>query len=117
LNFWYTNVGWNWLYAKKYIKVSDRNLKTNIKNIEDALEKVINLSGVSYNDKESEKREKEYGFIAQDVEKVIPEIVSESKETKAIDYDAIVPFLVESIKEQQREIERLKKEIEDLKRK
>lgn len=116
LNFWHTNVGWNWLYAKKYVKVSDRRLKTNIGVIEGALNKVLSLNGVAYNYKESEQSGFDYGFIAQDVEKVIPEIVSESKETKAIDYDAIIPFLVESIKEQQKEIERLKSELEEIKR-
>ena len=52
---------------------------------------------------------KTYGFIAQDVEKVIPNIVDNNDFYKTMDYMAIMPFLVESIREQQKQIQTLKK--------
>lgn len=101
------------IYAQSFITMSDERLKSDINNIDNALLKVTTLKGVSFKYKDSGVAN--YGFIAQDVEKIIPEIVTESKEMKALDYNALIPFLVEAIKEQQLEIETLKKEINSLK--
>jgi hypothetical protein len=109
---------------------SDRRLKTNIKNIDSPLEKLSKINGVYFNwndtakklaDKDTEKRE--VGFIAQEVQSVLPEIIkpapfdvensnggSKSGENYlTIQYEKIVPLLVESIKELKKEIEELKK--------
>ena len=64
------------------------------------------------------------GFIAQDVEKVIPEVVATAQEksqkgiyTKSVNYSAVVPYLVESVKTLSNEVENLKNENEALKEK
>lgn len=94
--------------AASFVYSSDRNLKTNIKPIENALDKVGQLQGVSFNWKQGNGAE--IGFIAQDVEKVLPELVVTNPDTglKAVKYGNIVPVLVEAIKAQQQEIEELK---------
>lgn len=110
--FVYNSYNWNDLYARNFYSISDRKLKTNVKPIPNALEKVIKLKGVSFIYKMKDETELSYGFISQEVEKIIPEIVSETKDnTKALNYDAIIPFLVESIKEQNEKIIKLKERI------
>jgi hypothetical protein len=96
--------------------VSDINQKENIKPIKDAVSKVKRLAGVTFDWKKD--KEKSAGVIAQDVEKVLPEIVKQKEdrsgeEFKSVDYNGIIGLLVEGMKEQQEEIEKLKKLLED----
>jgi hypothetical protein len=84
---------------------SDINLKENIHTIENALETVNSLRGVSFDWKDSGKSS--YGVIAQELEEVLPELVKQG-EIKSVNYNGIIGVLIEAIKE-------LKKEIEDLK--
>ena len=96
--------------------VSDEKLKDNVKTISNPLDKVMALRGVEFDwNKGNRKGQKDLGLIAQEVEKVLPEIVREKKmafidnETyKTIDYDKVVGVLIEAIKEQQQQIEELK---------
>jgi hypothetical protein len=96
--------------------VSDEKLKDNVKTISNPLDKVMALRGVEFDwNKGNRKGQKDLGLIAQEVEKVLPEIVREKKmafidnETyKTIDYDKVVGLLIEAIKEQQQQIEELK---------
>jgi hypothetical protein len=94
---------------------SDRRLKQNIRALEDPLHKVLDLQGVKFDWKDEKRGTNQIGFIAQEVEEVLPEVVSEvesldgSGEHKVVNYSAVVPVLVEAIKIQQKEIERLKK--------
>lgn len=97
---------------------SDERLKKNIKPINNALEKILALKGVSFNWRKSEfpsrnlPTGKNLGFIAQQVEKVLPEAVStDSDGYKVLDYDAISPVLVNAIKEQQANISELSQTI------
>ncbi|GEM_PF-4941062 len=94
--------------ATAFLYSSDRNLKKNIKPLEGQLEKVLALQGISFDWKSNDK--KDNGFIAQDVEKVFPEVVYTNGESglKSVDYAKLTVFLVEAIKEQQKEIEILK---------
>lgn len=92
--------------AANFVCYSDRNLKINIEELTNSLDKISLLNGVKFNWKET--GDSSIGLIAQDVEPVIPEIVSEIHNTKTINYMAIIPILIEAIKE-------LKQEIEDLK--
>jgi hypothetical protein len=97
--------------------VSDRNLKQNIVNIENSLDKVSKLNGVYYNwTKEALEKhkhlvdEKEVGVIAQDVEAVLPELVATREDgSKAVRYERLCAVLIESVKELKKEIEELKK--------
>lgn len=87
---------------------SDRNLKENIYNIPNSLEKVLQLNGVCFNWKENNTA-KDIGVIAQEVEQVLPEIVTtRANGYKAVQYDKLIPLLIESIKD-------LKNQIDDLK--
>tara|TARA_Y100000996_G_scaffold407039_1_gene384170 strand:- start:192 stop:1280 length:1089 start_codon:yes stop_codon:yes gene_type:complete len=103
--------------------VSDERLKDNIKTIKFGLEKIKNLRGVEYvwNDG-GRKGHKDFGVIAQEVEKVIPEIVREKQMLlmddeiyKTVDYEKLTVVLIEAVKEQQEQIEELKKEVEEIK--
>ncbi|MEO1415768.1 MAG: tail fiber domain-containing protein [Bacteroidota bacterium] len=97
---------------------SDRKLKRNIKPIRSAIETVQQLSGVTYNYNQEVRPELrlgdglQYGFVAQEVEKVIPELVrpainpdGEEDDFVVMNYDGIIPVLTEAIKEQQEIIE------------
>ena len=97
---------------------SDITLKENIRPIENALFKVNQLNGVKFTwNENAEKAEREkgedVGLIAQDVQKVLPEIVQIRKNgTLAIQYEKVVPLLVEAIKDQQIIIEDLQQRLE-----
>ena len=104
---------------------SDERLKDNVKTIDSALEKVKKLRGVEYVwNSTSRKGQKDIGVIAQETEKVLPEIVREKKmglhtdsdeKFKTVDYEKLTAVLIESVKEQQKQIEELKSEIQELK--
>ena len=100
--------------AHQFFAASDRNLKQNIVPIENALDKVCKMEGVHY-EFISNPGVKKLGLIAQDVEKIIPEVVSENNEgTKGIDYAPIVGILIESIKELKEENRKLNEKIDNL---
>ena len=100
---------------------SDRRLKNNIVNILDALNKVKQLNGVTWewNEDANEvtKTAPSTGLIAQEVQEVLPEVVKEREDGYlGIDYSKMVGLLVEAIKEQQTQIAELKAEVEALKK-
>ena len=93
------------------VSVSDERYKRNILPLQLSLDKVERLTGVSYEWKTEEyagkgfKEGKQIGFIAQDVEKVFPELVLTGADGyKAVAYDKLVPVLVEAVKEQHKEM-------------
>jgi hypothetical protein len=93
--------------------------KRNIQEIDGALDKVIALRGVYFDWDEEHGGQHDMGFIAEEVGKVIPEIVGYEPDgvyATGVDYGAITPMLVQAIKEQQRQIEELKAEITELKK-
>ena len=101
---------------------SDKRLKKNIKPIDNALNVINKLEAVSYNwnDKakklnENKTNQKDFGLIAQDVEDILPEIVHNihNDKYKAIDYVKLIPFLIKSVQEQQKQIEKLKEQIQN----
>jgi hypothetical protein len=94
--------------ATAFLYSSDFNLKKNIKPLENQLPKVLALQPVLYDWKSN--NESDVGFIAQDVEKIFPEVVHTNENTnlKSIDYAKLTVFLLGAIKEQQKEIEQLK---------
>ena len=99
--------------ASSFLYNSDVSLKKNIAPLSNSLDKVKQLQGVSFNWKENGNEG--VGLIAQDVEKVFPELVSTDNEgLKSVEYGNLVAPLIEAIKEQQKQIDELKKEIERL---
>ena len=91
---------------------SDVRLKENIKPIESALDKAMKLQGVTFDWKKSDSIldiKEDIGFIAQDVQKVIPELVKENKDGMlSMRHQGIAPILLEAIKELKAEIDLLK---------
>jgi hypothetical protein len=80
---------------------SDERIKTNIKTIENALEKTLLLRGVEYNNFKIDPDKKCLGLVAQEVELIIPEVVSvnEMDNIKCISYNSLIGVLIEAIKE------------------
>lgn len=88
---------------------SDINLKENIHQIKDPLEKVMQINGVGFRWKDT--KENAIGVIAQDIEEILPELVHQSDHIKTVNYNGLIGVLIEAVKEQQRQIEELKKQI------
>ena len=91
---------------------SDKNLKNNITNIESPIEKVKQLNGVTFNWNKNGKESG--GVIAQDVQSVLPSLVSsvqslnDASSHLAVDYNGLIGLLIETVKEQQNQIDELK---------
>ena len=85
---------------------SDIKLKTNIKTIDSALDKISNLRGVEFD--WIDTQEHQIGLIAQEVEQVIPEVVSEYNGIKSVAYGNLISILIEAIKELKEEVNQLK---------
>lgn len=92
---------------------SDERLKENIETIPDALDMVLELRGVQFDWKSSGRSD--IGLIAQEVEEVLPECVTEVDDVKGVKYGNIVGLLIESIKELRGEITDLQEQIKELK--
>jgi hypothetical protein len=134
-----TNTGeWEDIYVNNVVTVSDRRTKDNIIDINYGLEEIMQLKPVSFDYSKQLKNQKKYnvspslikqklGFIAQDVEKILPEVVKThdwkvtDEKSKTVEYlenniygimySDIVPVTVKAIQEQQEEIETLKARI------
>ena len=97
--------GWN--------TYSSRRWKTNIHPLENALSKVEQLRGVSYDLKDSGKHE--IGVIAEEVGQVVPEVVSyeqNGKDATGLDYSRLTALLIEAVKQQQQEISTLRRQLQ-----
>ena len=90
---------------------SDENLKDNIRTIKDPLAKVVQIRGVNFDWKETQKPS--VGVIAQEVEKVLPELVTDSG-TKTVNYNGLIGLLIEVVKEQQTQINSLNERLSKL---
>lgn len=126
--------------ANNWVTISDDRLKSDVKPIGNSLNRILQLNGVTYKydyerDMNSEAKSDSYtgykenmkdekitpdddrtriGFIAQDLQKIVPEAVTEDDEGYlAIDYNEIIPLLVESVKEQQAKIDELENIIKE----
>ena len=105
------------------LKSSDKRLKDNIISIEEPLEKIKKIGGYNYTWNElgeahtmNKEGQRDVGVIAQEVEEIIPEAVKDkSNGYKAVQYEKIIPLLIECVKDQQIMIEKLQSEIETLK--
>ena len=114
----------------KLMSTSDKRLKTNIKPLEKALDKVLTLNGVTYEWRVKEFPDKHFdsdrhvGVLAQELEAVLPEAVETGADGyKSVNYSEITPLLIEAVKElktiidgQNKKIEELEKQIEELKK-
>ena len=107
----YVDVTGNAWLSGALSQASDIRFKNNIKTLDNSLSKVLQLRGVNYlwNKDHSNNQNIQIGFIAQEVEKVFPELVAtDANGYKSVAYQNMVPVLVETIKEQQKQIEELR---------
>ncbi|MBU0766145.1 MAG: tail fiber domain-containing protein [Bacteroidetes bacterium] len=96
---------------------SDERLKKNITTLPDALERVQKLRGVRFEWKNPESgKSAQMGFIAQEAEKIIPEVVCNEGGKYSMQYAPVTALLVEAVKEQQKMIDELKKDNSELKK-
>ena len=96
---------------------SDITLKEDIEVIPNALDKVSQIRGVTFTRKDLDDKSRKSGVIAQEVEKVLPEVVSTTKDgTKTVAYGNMVGLLIEALKEQKEIIKDQQKQIDDLRR-
>jgi hypothetical protein len=86
---------------------SDRRIKTNIKEIGSCLDKIENINSYKYNRIDLEGNH--IGLIAQEVEKIFPELVIETNDIKGINYQGMIAILLNCIKELNQKIEKLEK--------
>ena len=106
---------------------SDARLKRNITNVDNGINTIMKLRPVSYEKKSSLTSDdygkvKEIGFLAQEVQTVLPNVVSEltkdnGEKILGVNYTELIPVLTKAIQEQQKQIDELKKEVTELKAK
>ena len=89
--------------GSSFMYSSDRTKKQNIKSLKNALEVVQNLRGVEFEWKEN--GQKSIGFLAQEVEEILPELVHGAEGEKSVEYGNLTAILVEAVKTQQAQIE------------
>ena len=94
-------------------ETSMREMKTNISNMENMLPSVLQMQGVEFDWKDEDKGKDNYGFIAEDVEKIFPNLVTYDAKGKpeGIQYTKMTAVLLEAIKEQQIQIDELKSKL------
>lgn len=105
----YTTAGW--------MHSSDERLKTNIKPLEGSLDKILKLQGICYNWKQNPSTDNQIGFIAQEVEKVFPEVVIKDGESNySMASQNLIAPIIEAIKELSKQNVDLKNENDQLKK-
>jgi hypothetical protein len=95
-NLFYTSSN-NTLYVTNYNTSSDAKLKDNIITIPNPVDTINKLRGVSFTWKKT--GEKSYGVIAQELQEILPELVSDAGGHKSVNYNALIGFLIETVKE------------------
>jgi hypothetical protein len=96
--------------ATDFNSSSDAALKNNVRTIKDPLEKVMSIRGVNFEWKES--CQSSAGVLAQEIEKIMPELVNESNDgIKSVNYNGLIGLLIEVVKEQQNQINELKSKL------
>ncbi|MEO6252235.1 MAG: tail fiber domain-containing protein [Ferruginibacter sp.] len=97
-------------------QISDARLKKVIIPLQNSLQKITQLSGYNYFWKdESADQNLQTGVLAQEVQKIFPGLVNENKDGMlSVNYSGLIPVLIESIKEQQQQIDELKKLVKKL---
>jgi len=103
----YYNPSSNTLNAGNFNSTSDINKKTNLREVVDSLEILKGIRGVRFDWVENNLPS--VGVIAQEVEQVLPELVTETEGVKSVNYNGLVGVLIEAVKELQAEVEELKR--------
>lgn len=104
--------------CRNVIEHSDARSKRNVKALSGALDKVMQLRGVSFewkSDDPSVKAQPRLGVIAQEIQQVVPEAVSVSERGAGVSYSALIPLLIESVKSLKQECDALRSDLGKLK--
>jgi hypothetical protein len=94
-------VGKDLTVSRDVVVNSDMRLKANIISLGSTLYKLLQIDGKTYTMKRDATQKQKIGVLAQDIEKVFPELVVEHNGIKSVNYQGLVPVLINSIKEQQ----------------
>ncbi|OJJ15444.1 hypothetical protein BKI52_39200 [marine bacterium AO1-C] len=107
-------------YTGSITDVSDRRLKESFRPIRNPLNRIKQIQGFTYHMKDDPKKVREYGVVAQDVQKVFPEmvkVIDQENGYLGVSYIQLVPVLLEAVKTQDAKIERIERENKSLKAK
>ena len=118
------NVGGT-VIATRYNALSDARFKKNIQDLQNPLETVNQMRGVKYNWKyDTSNPSQQLGLIAQEIEQILPSLITNQNQEnehgfqqKSIDYNGILPYLIESVKELYKKNKHLKQKIDYLENK
>ena len=110
----YFNPGTGVLSATNFNSLSDQNFKTNVIRLSNASTMLNELNGYSFDWKDSVSGSS-YGVIAQEVEKVLPNAVTEENGRKSVNYNAVTALLIETVKDLNQQVKDLRAEIDKLK--
>lgn len=108
---------WSEVWATNgVIQTSDARLKTNIQSLEYGVKELLQLRPVTYQWKKTNSGQRKIGLIAQEVKKLVPEVVigDEKKENLGMNYAELVTVLINTIKEQQQQLKSLEKQLASL---
>jgi hypothetical protein len=101
-NYLSFNAATGQITAIDFNSASDENIKTDVVKLNNSIETIKKLSPVSFNWKTT--GEKSYGLIAQEVEKILPELVSETNGVKSVRYIPLIAMLIDAIVELDKKI-------------
>lgn len=102
----------NRIRAASFVTYSDESLKTDVETMDNAVDTIKKLRGVNFT--WTKDNTQDFGFIAQEVKNVVPEVVhTDSDGTSGVDYSRLTSILVEAVKEQQQQIDELKNLLDD----
>jgi hypothetical protein len=114
-NRWQLDMSGNMTVAGDVTAYSDARVKENVETIVQALDKVLQLRGVSYNRTDSDDKKTKIGVIAQETLVVVPEVVNQDNTGMYnVSYGNLAGLFIEAIKEQQKQIEDLKSKLDAL---
>ncbi|MBK9686673.1 MAG: tail fiber domain-containing protein [Saprospiraceae bacterium] len=114
MNLGGSNFRWNNIYSQNPLNTpSDLRLKKNVNPLSYGLDEILQLKPKSYVLKSDEQARIQFGLIAQEARKVIPEIVhgNEEKENLSMTYESLIPVLINAIQEQQQMIQSMKADL------
>ena len=97
--------------ATDFNSSSDIRLKENIQKIDNPIDKIVRIDGVTFDWKSDNKPS--MGVIAQNIEEVLPELVN-GEDSKSVNYNGIIGLLIECVKTQQEQIDELNRRLDEL---
>jgi|TARA_R100000479_G_scaffold31436_4_gene12733 hypothetical protein len=111
---------WDNVYADDYVTVSDRREKKNIKTLNLGMNIITKINTYKYVYKNDNNNEEHFGFMAQELQKIVPELVAignDENKTLGISYSELIPILVNALKEQDDKIDNLEKVVLSIQKK